>query len=389
MASAFASPETLWILAGRARTVGEAASARLATVPGVFLVALALAVARRPETITNPTFFNEDGQVFYLGAWFSSPWTPYAGYLHLVPRLVAYIERAVPVELAPLVGNTVALLVMAAVAAFFVSEELPGDRRLRAVLGLFVVLSPLSAEVAGSLTYVQWYLAIFLGAFIFSIAPRRRWLPPLVVAGLTGPFSLILAPIFVARGWRDVAFRPFAYAIAATGAIQLVALTISQRFLQSPLGDIPNDIALRLVVAPVIGQTLSEPLRDHALLPGLVLLVPVLVAVRQVPRRVAAVAGYAIAALAIIGLFLRSDGGPLTDLTSGAARYFFIPATALGMVAIIGAWRGRRAASAIALACILIGVVLSFRMLPHVLHPDWALRWPAPGEPYEPWNAMP
>src|SRR4029078_5704658 len=104
----------------------EPARARLSGMPrwavtvGVFILAFGLAVARRPSSVLRPEVFNEDGQVFFLGTFFGSVvetlFRTYQGHLHLVPRLVALLERVVPISSAPLVSNIASLLVVAGVA---------------------------------------------------------------------------------------------------------------------------------------------------------------------------------------------------------------------------------------------------------------------------------
>ena len=113
------------------------------------LLAIAIVVLRRPESLTNAAFFYEDGQVFYIGAFFGSPLDQltrqYEGYLHLIPRLVAMLERLVPPASAPLIGNAIALLVVVGVAAYIASGRLenviPG-RRTRVLLAIVFLLLP-------------------------------------------------------------------------------------------------------------------------------------------------------------------------------------------------------------------------------------------------------
>ena len=104
----------------------------------------ALLLARRPETILRAEFAFEDGKVWYLGAWhlplFEAIATPYAGYLHLIPRVVGYFERQGSVSMAPLVGNMVALVVVALIAAYVSSDRLSRvipSRHVRLIAALY------------------------------------------------------------------------------------------------------------------------------------------------------------------------------------------------------------------------------------------------------------
>src|SRR6186997_3401462 len=77
------------------------------------VVAFGILLLRRPGALANAAFFYEDGQVFYVGAFFGDfldqLFRQYEGYLHLAPRFVAALERLVPPPSAPLVGNAVSL----------------------------------------------------------------------------------------------------------------------------------------------------------------------------------------------------------------------------------------------------------------------------------------
>ena len=84
-----------------------------------FAVGLGILFLRRPETILNAEFAYEDGREWYLDAWRKGPAAilkPYAGYHHLVPRLVAAHERLLPAGQAPLVENAFVLAITAGVA---------------------------------------------------------------------------------------------------------------------------------------------------------------------------------------------------------------------------------------------------------------------------------
>lgn len=112
-----------------------------------------------------------------------------------------------PVSLAPLLGNFVALFVVALVAAFIASDRLAGlipSRRLRLVVALYFALLPTTYMTLGSITFIQFYLAIFLLAAAVSDAPRTRvesagTYAAVVLAAATGPFGLLFLPLFAGR----------------------------------------------------------------------------------------------------------------------------------------------------------------------------------------------
>jgi hypothetical protein len=80
---------------------------------------------------------------------------PYEGYLHVVPRLTALLERVVPISSAPLVANVAAVGIAVAVAGYVASGRLAlvvPDSRVRLALGALVLFLPGAAELQGSIT---------------------------------------------------------------------------------------------------------------------------------------------------------------------------------------------------------------------------------------------
>src|SRR5688572_28586834 len=78
----------------------------------VAVVGFSILVSHRPDAVLTPQFWAEDGTLWYPQAYeegAASLWKPYNGYFHLVPRLVALVSQAFPLEYAPLAFNLVAL----------------------------------------------------------------------------------------------------------------------------------------------------------------------------------------------------------------------------------------------------------------------------------------
>jgi hypothetical protein len=67
---------------------------------GVFLFACAIVISRRPDAIFHAQFFAEDGAIWYATAydygWWRVLFSPYQGYIHLVPRLTAALALLLP-----------------------------------------------------------------------------------------------------------------------------------------------------------------------------------------------------------------------------------------------------------------------------------------------------
>jgi hypothetical protein len=186
-----------------------------------------LLIARRPDAVLRPQFWAEDG-MFYVDALVrgsGSLLLPYAGYLHLGPRGTALLAAGFDPLWAPGIFTAVAAAVLLGVLALVLSARMPVAGR--PWFALAVVLVPDAREVFFNLTNLQWVLA--LGLIVLLLLPDPQ--TPAARAGdgllalfggLSGPFSLLFAPLFAVRAWR--VRTPWSAMLAtlllATGAVQ-------------------------------------------------------------------------------------------------------------------------------------------------------------------------
>lgn len=167
----------------------------------------AILAARRPESLLNPQFWGEDSVIFYQGALqqgVRAVFEPYAGYLHLVPRLVATASAWFDPRWAPTLFALAALGGSLYVAARTQSGRCPLPRHIGCALA--VVLVPDGYEVLLNVVNLHWFLAGGAVLLLISADPtnnRQRAHDAIaaVVLGLTGPFVLMLAGLFLWRAW--------------------------------------------------------------------------------------------------------------------------------------------------------------------------------------------
>jgi hypothetical protein len=386
-----------------------------------FGLAFAGYLLRRPGTLTHAEFAYEDGKIFYLGSWFGDPldqlFRPYASYLHLIPRFVGVLERQVQPAWAPFVSNLSALIIAALVVRFIASERLAEaipNRRIRLACALFFIVMPGMDMILGSITFVQFYLAIFLiagalasparsklGAILFGIA--------LMVASLTGPFSVLFLPLYLGRVAirRDTDSVLTAVAVGAGAAIQAVLLLVAGGRSGVAPTVMPADVAQVLGVHLATGFVgtrfmldivASRPSFAIAAIGISVLATLLLLALRSLPKSWLIVGGYVLAITIGSSLINGSDSTEMLLDPLSVSRYFVIPWFVLGVFLIASA--SRRNPAAIALVCLLaVGIVGDFR-LPSGWNygwssqadcigtvnacelkifpgtPDWTLRWP-------------
>ncbi len=239
---------------------------------GAVLVLGAALVLRRPDALTHPQFWAEDGSVFFADAYNTGAihalGNTIVGYFDTLPRLAAAAGVAAGFRWAPLISNLVALAVAIAPLALLLSRRFASLVRplwLRVALaGLYVAMP--NAEVHGNVTNAAWRLALL--ACLVVMLPRSRRLAwrvfdvvVVVLCGLTGPFVFALLPLAVLR-WamtREPGDLRLAALWVPFAVLQGVAVltTLGSRT-TAPLGagvtPLVRIVANRVVVAGTVGN---------------------------------------------------------------------------------------------------------------------------------------
>ena len=209
----------------------------------LFLAAsTALLLFWRAEPGPNELIWAEDGTVFLrdalTGSWAGNVLTPYAGYMHLVPRTIAELVPLFPADQWALVLTAASALTRALLAVFVFyacAGVLPG-RVARGAIAIVVVTVPLGAfEVLNSIANLHWFLMI---AAVPALLWRpRSWFGVLaqcaVVAAsmLSDPLTLIWTPLLLLRlvGLRTVREQLVSLTFVLSTAVQLVAVSSASR----------------------------------------------------------------------------------------------------------------------------------------------------------------
>src|SRR5437773_11818368 len=127
---------------------------------------MTIVVSRRPDAVSNPQFWAEDGKFWYADAYNTGGigifLQPYYGYLHLVPRLTALVAQALPLRLGPLAFNVVAIVIEILPVLLLVSSRLSGIGSVsaRMLLGFLCLSLPHTWEIHSTITNAQWHLAL-------------------------------------------------------------------------------------------------------------------------------------------------------------------------------------------------------------------------------------
>jgi len=176
-----------------------------AWLAGVGVVAAGVLGARAGSVIGR--FNGEDPEIFYFSArqrGLAPLLEPFGGYVHVIPRLVAWVATAVPVEWAAVAirGLVLAVWVLAAVVAARVGTE-AGGPGLGAAAALAVVACPIASESGlGVLANLHFPLLSMVALLLARQAETGRGAAAAAVAvllvGLSDPLAAsLLAPAVV------------------------------------------------------------------------------------------------------------------------------------------------------------------------------------------------
>jgi hypothetical protein len=172
----------------------------------IFLFSCAVLISRRPDAIFHAQFLQEDGHTWFADVynygWWAGVCRTYEGYHHVFMRLGAALALLVPLALAPLVLNCIAIALQALPVNLLLSfrSSVWGSLRFRAFLVAIYLALPNTREMLNNISQSQWHLT--LCAFILLVAspPKSVWgrlfdISILLLCGLTGPQCIFLFPL--------------------------------------------------------------------------------------------------------------------------------------------------------------------------------------------------
>lgn len=307
----------------------------------------------------------EDGQVFLSGAVRNFRGTFFeqnGGYVHVVPRLIAGIVAALPVQDAA-AGMAVGAAAAVALIAGFVyvaSSEVVRSRTARLGLAAAVLLLPVpGSELLANATNLHFYLLfacfwalLWQSETPFALGSRAA---VVVATALSDPLSALFLPLAIVAP----AARRSARALVVSG-LYLTALVVQLAIIAGGarpernwgfrLGALPEIFALRVGGGLLVGDRFLGDVWDgygRAFAYGALLLVAVVIALllRRSDRRTIA---FALIALGYAGLFFcvqligRGTGGMDPDLHGfrlNAARYILVPFLLVTSVIVVVAER--------------------------------------------------
>jgi len=251
----------------------------------VFAIAFLAVVSRRPDALTNPQFFGEDGAVWYPDAymlgWFSPLFHSLNGYFQTLPRLVSALALLVPLRSAPLLMNLIGITLQVLPVNILLSSRCQNwaPISVRAFMALVYIALPNTRELDAAIEEGQWHLALLACMLVLGCVPRTvLWrtfdFSVILLSGLSGPFSIVMLPIAAIFWWfRRERWRLVVIGIlAVTAVIQLSAIlhtaaaTRPQVGLGAPPGLFLKLLGGQVYLGALIGESGSPAQKGEVLL---------------------------------------------------------------------------------------------------------------------------
>lgn len=334
---------------------------RALVVCALLALGAALQLLRLGGSAPLHSIWAEDGQVFLQGAlekgFWEAIWSPYGGYLVLVPRLIGEVAAALPLRDAAATTAILATLLVAisGLVVWEASAAYIRNRWLRAMLVAATVLAPAAGlESIDSGAYVLWYM-LFAVFWVLLWRPRTSLGAALaalfvLATALTTPGVWFFAPLaalrtLAVRGGRDLAIVATFWA----GAIaQVPVLAVNETGVEPEwtadiwtayLQRILDGVALGLRAGGFAWEQLGWALLIALLISAIAGLVAGLRRASFAARCIAAIAIPTSLVMFVVSLYQRAVATemvwPAGDAFGAGSRYAIVPALLLVSAALV------------------------------------------------------
>lgn len=237
----------------------------------VFIVVILLLMFRRFDGFSNPQLWAEDGTVFlqqYSEMGVKSLITPYAGYLHTIPRLIVCLFGSLSVNLlyVPMLYSMTCVVFMLLLAYKFLKSAGSLSLQNKVLFATVFLYVPLGTEIFMNITNLIWFTALYMVDFLligYKQYESSRYKIPiaviLFVVALTGPFSLLLSPIImliILLERKTITLRQLTpmILIMIGGIIQLICIKTSGNGISRAVPGTPEKYHLLKLVALNVGD---------------------------------------------------------------------------------------------------------------------------------------
>jgi len=205
----------------------------------LILLLIMILIIKKTFLFQTPQLWAEDATVFFKQAHemgIGSLIHSYNGYIHLLPRLIAYITIETNYLYIPFYYLFSSLTITLFVSYYLFTSNLSLSLKQRFILALLVVGLPSNGEIFLNIANLQWILAPLLIILLIENPENYRIkiiykLSLISLISLTSLLGVIFFPIALIRYLvhRDKYSLLISVVLGATGLIQLLIYTFSPR----------------------------------------------------------------------------------------------------------------------------------------------------------------
>jgi hypothetical protein len=371
----------------------DRAGPRFADAAIAFVLGAAILLIRKPDSIFNAQFWAEDGDIFYYqsaaeGA--HSILITYAGYYHFIPRILSIIYlKTSSIYFLPLLFNISALIIGSLSCAWLAISRINIKRKW--IFAIIPLLMPHGGEVFTNFTDIQWVVAPMLAIISIQNPPSNRteiasdcFLATII--GMTGPFILMLFPIFLLRfvlSKKKKMELPLFLVITAVTVVQARALYFDSALKVDTVttwGELPVWFASH-GLGPLFGLLLFRHNPAYAATFGLGVAClaagACLMGLSLFWRlRICAMLAFALIVLSAAARKYGDVTLPIIDPFEPGQRYFYIPYAMIGWSLFILATEARRYWNIVGIGALILCLTSSASSIHHFVAPPMEdLHW--------------
>lgn len=312
-----------------------------------------MAAARFPRIFHNPTFYAEEGNVYFAYAAnhgvVDSLFELHVGYYSLFANVAGVISAAVPLEYA--VTATRLIGFGGPVACAWVIIGIETSRLVRAAsLAVVVFTYTMSAEWATAIHAQFWFAVVVLLMYASPVRSRSDQILRVgfvVVAGLTGALAGVIAPLFLLRALRTRCRTDAAIGVILAATLGVQVLFSKSREVTWHAGEFVVVAVMKLAVHPFTGDRFDRigpdwyelwtriPVAAAFFLVG-VFWVILVVSVTRDQWRIVALAGLGVA---VVGLLFAIPPYQELSFSQTGTRYVVAGVVPV-LVAMVMSWDG-------------------------------------------------
>jgi hypothetical protein len=236
----------------------------------IWLLGCVIIISRRSGILFDAQLWAEDGFIFLdeaiLHGW-QSIVIPYAGYIHVVPRIITYLSLQLSEILGqgivwvPTIMNACTIALSSLCAVYICSSKFHwiGGIYFRMLLSFFILVFPEAYEIFGNVTNIQWWLGILEFFLLWNVLQSKKipdWSDTILlsIVVISSPNGLIVLPALL---WGYFCVNKNKLNFGALKIFLILTLTLVQvKFLLATR--IPKEIDIALFLKKTIGSVLNH-----------------------------------------------------------------------------------------------------------------------------------